>query len=357
MCEIWTELLGVDRVGIDDDFLDLGGDSFLAVRMLGQIRDQFDRQLELPDLFENPRVSALADVLDGKRSRSDLRWLIRVKFDQDQPPTHTFSGSFVFAYAYTQIMERLQLRFPVYSISIDWKYANLDYSEGVVELARNHVKELLAIDPDGPYRFAGYSFGGLVAYEMACQVRTLGYPVEFLMLLDPTPPYGTKGAVLEDEETVRDDRTVDAVGNGERRSSWIRFKATPWLKKPAWLWERRKGVNRFFVKRTSKWVRALVIRGLWPGNKVPASLRTEWATLYKHAIWRKYHPNSYDGDVVVFGTRNNTPAMEAAWSKIVKGELDCRALPVVDHGDVLSDPAALRQVASAVDELLRPKAD
>jgi len=357
LCEIWTELLGVDRVGIEDDFLDLGGDSFLAVRMLGRIRDTFDRQLELPDLFENPRVRVLAEVLDGKRDRSDLRWLIRVNFDRDQPPTHTFPGSFVFAYAYTQIMERLQLRFPVYSISIDWKYANLDYSEGVVELARNHVNELLEIDPDGPYRFAGYSFGGLVAYEMACQVRALGYPVEFLMLLDATPPFGTKGAVLEDEETAPVDRPAESGGKGKRRSSWDRFRETPLVQKPAWLWERRMGVNRFVVKRTSRWVRAMVIRGLWPGNKVPASLRTEWATLYKHAIWRKYHPGPYDGDVVVFGTRNNTPAMKAAWSKIVGGKLDCRALPVIDHGHVLSDPVALKQVASAIDELLRPQVD
>jgi amino acid adenylation domain-containing protein len=352
LCEIWTELLGIDRVGIEDDFLDLGGDSFLAVKLLRDIRVEFGRQLEMPDLFENPCVRKLAEVLDGIRDQSELRWLIRVNYDQSQPPTHKFEGSFVFAYAYTQIMERLQLRFPVYSISIDWKYANLDYSEGVVELARHHVEELMRNDPNGPYRFAGYSFGGLVAYEMACQVRALGHPVEFMVLLDSTPPFGTKGAVFEnDGEPKTGDRSGQAAPRA-KKTSWERFLETPLSEKPAWVWERRKGVNQFLVKKSSKLVRALVVRGLWPSSKVPEDLRREWATLYKNAIWRRYKPGIFDGDVVVFGTEQNVKATRSSWSAIVKGRLDFRILPVYDHSDVLSDPVALKQITSGIDELL-----
>ena len=177
LCQIWAELLEVDRVGIEDDFLDLGGDSFLAVRLLGRIREEFGHSLEMPDFFEEPRIRALAHLIDSGQRKSKFRWLIPVRYDREQPPTHTFKGSFVFAYAYTQIMERLRLRFPVYTVSIDWKYANLDYSEGVEELARHHVEELLESDPVGPYRFAGYSFGGILAYDMACQVRKQGHRV------------------------------------------------------------------------------------------------------------------------------------------------------------------------------------
>ena len=111
----------------------------------------------------------------------------------------------------------------------------MDYSAGLVELARNHVNELLEIDPKGPYRFAGYSFGGLVAYEIACQVRELEYPVEFLMLLDSTPPYGTKGAVLVDGDLVTQDNSAGSVGTQAGKSVWKRFRETPVLGKPAWI--------------------------------------------------------------------------------------------------------------------------
>jgi hypothetical protein len=105
-------------------------------------------------------------------------------------------------------------------------------------------------------------------------------------------------------------------------------------------------MNALVIKKISRIVRALVIRGLWPGTKVPVILRAEWATLYKEAIWRKYQPRSYDGDVLMFGTDYNYEVMKAARSKIVVGNLDCSVSPVTDHGGVLSDPDALKLVAS-----------
>jgi thioesterase domain-containing protein/acyl carrier protein len=349
LCVLWAELLGVDRVGIEDDFLELGGDSFLAVRLLGQIQSEFGRRFELPDLFSDPRVVALAALVDGKRMPTNLKWLVPTRFFDDAPPTHTFEGSFVFAYVTTRMMEGMRLKFPVYSISIDWKYSNMDYSEGVEALAAHHLDELKKVDPEGPYRFAGYSFGGLVAYEMARQMTAEGRQVEFVVLLDPTPPFGSPGA--SDAVFLEGERARKRGPQGGGVAAKIR--KVPPSNRLAWLWARRRGVINLLRKKTTSLLQVLVVKGLWPGKKIPEALRKDWATLYKLAIWHRYQPGAYSGDVTVFTMEGRDRAAEASWKKVVSGRLDTIALPVTNHGAVLKDPTALAMIAERFDQKLR----
>lgn len=344
LCEIWMELLGVDRVGIEDDFLDLGGDSFLAVRMLGKIQSEFGKRFELPDLFSDPRVVSLAALLDGKKKPTNLKWLVPTRFFDDSPPTHTFDGSFVFAYVTTKMMEGLKLKFPVYSISIDWKYSSMDYSEGVVELAAHHVEELKSIDSAGPYRLAGYSFGGLVAYEMARQLTALGNTVEFTLLLDPTPPFGSKGT--SESDFIRGERRAPrAKINKKPKTAAQKLKSVPVRNRLGWIWARRGAFAHRFNRVSARALQFLVVRGLWPGKKIPEALRKDWATLYKMAIWRRYQPGGYDGAVTVFTTEGRDSTAREAWSGAVHGKLTCEALPVRTHDDILSHPAALERIS------------
>ncbi|MEZ5275631.1 MAG: amino acid adenylation domain-containing protein [Opitutaceae bacterium] len=341
LCRMWAELLDIDRVGIEDDFLDLGGDSFLAVRLLSQVHEEFGRRLELPALFSDPRILSLAAILDGKQKATDLKWLVPTRFFDDSPPTHTFEGSFVFAYVTTRMMEGLKLKFPVYSISIDWKYSNMDYSEGVEELAAHHVEELRKIDPVGPYRFAGYSFGGLVAFEMARQVVALGGEVKFVVLLDPTPPYGSEGtsdAAFLEGERVQTRKSGDAGVS-------TKLKAVPPHARLAWLWARRRGVLRRIQRVSTALVQSLVVRGLWPGKRIPKALQKDWATLYKLAIWHRYKPGPYQGDVTVFTTEGRDQAARRSWSRVVTGKLTCESLQARTHGDVLKQPASLARLS------------
>ena len=289
LCEIWTELLGVDRVGIEDDFLDLGGDSFSAVRLLGQIQTEFGKRFELPDLFSDPRVVSLAALLDGKRQPTNLKWLIPTRFFDDSPPTHAFPGTFIFAYVTTRMMEGMKLKFPVYSISIDWKYSTMDYSEGVTELAAHHLEELKRIDPEGPYRLAGYSFGGLVAYEMARQLTAAGDTVEFTLLLDPTPPYGTKGASAADFRAG--ERNLAAAAQGRAPTTAVqKLKRVPTRNKLAWVWARRGALTRYLDRAFAKSLQFLVVRGLWPAARFLADCartgRLSISLLYGGAISR-----------------------------------------------------------------------
>ena len=66
LAEIWATLLGVDRVGVNDDFFDLGGHSLLAVKMLARLHDAFGIELFLTTVFERPTLAALAEAVSSR---------------------------------------------------------------------------------------------------------------------------------------------------------------------------------------------------------------------------------------------------------------------------------------------------
>jgi hypothetical protein len=77
LAAIWAELLKVENIGANDDFFDLGGQSLLAIKSVSRIRDVFEVDLQLRNLFERPTLAGLAEVIDG------LLWMTKAK-----APTH-----------------------------------------------------------------------------------------------------------------------------------------------------------------------------------------------------------------------------------------------------------------------------
>ena len=93
LTDIWREVLGVDAIGIDDNFFDLGGDSSLAVRMLAVIDKEFKVRLPLAILYETPTVGELAQVLRGETSISGWSPLVTIQPEGSRPPFFCFHGA------------------------------------------------------------------------------------------------------------------------------------------------------------------------------------------------------------------------------------------------------------------------
>ncbi|QSQ14838.1 non-ribosomal peptide synthetase [Myxococcus landrumensis] len=195
----WEETLGLHPVGIRDDFFELGGHSLLAVRLLGRIRDLTGRTLPVASLFQGATVEHVAERLG--REPGPHSTLVELRGGRTKRPffcIHPVGGT-VLAYAeLAHLQERDQPFFGLQSPGLDGEAPPLDSVEA---LAAHHLQTIRTVQPRGPYLLGGWSMGGLLAFEMAQQLREQGDDVELLVLIDA---YARPGPV--DAEGLRPER-------------------------------------------------------------------------------------------------------------------------------------------------------
>ncbi len=190
IAQVFARVLGLAEIGVDDDFFDSGGDSLLAVVALEEIERATGAVIPSHVLFENGTVRALARFApDDAPSESRP---IRLGPASPAVPLFMLSG----VHLYRELARRLEGRCTPYGVftrrEVD-ALAPLSVRHGVEELARDYVTLVRGEQPAGPYRLLGYSFAGLVAYEVAHQLRAAGEEVSLLVLVDSYLPEWTGG--------------------------------------------------------------------------------------------------------------------------------------------------------------------
>lgn len=187
LAAIWSEILGVDRVGIRDSFFDLGGHSLLAVRLFAAIEREFGKKLPLASLFKSPTIEALSELIGTRTDSPHWPLMVALQPEGSNPPffwVHSLGGDGGGAFFYyRKLAGLLGADQPSYGIrSPQEPFTDLN------EMAGHYVDELLQFQPQGPYFLGGFCFGGIVAYEMAVQLRRRGCEVGLLTLLESAPP-------------------------------------------------------------------------------------------------------------------------------------------------------------------------
>ena len=203
----WSELLGVDRIGVDDSFFDIGGHSLIAVRLFRMIKKQFAVDLPISVLFEAPTIGGCAALIashlpDGEEGSSATPpsapaekhlHLVAMSAGAGRSATPVFicAGMFGNVLNLRQLAMRLGADRPVYGLQARGLYGDQEPHETFEEMARDYLAEVRKVQPHGPYLLAGFSGGGLAAYEMAQQLRAAGEEVAIVVMLDtplPTQP-------------------------------------------------------------------------------------------------------------------------------------------------------------------------
>ena len=199
LATIWAELLGIEGIGRDEEFFSLGGHSLMALRMFSRISREFDRSLPLSALISHPTVRELSQLLKTDSippmSSPDTLGkghLVALSGSGDEPPLFCIHGGDGGVLFYRDLAALLPDNLPVFAIeSVELSSSEPIVPSSVEETSASYVKTLLAQYPQGPYRLAGYSFGGVVAHEMACILSGMGHEVRFLGLLDTHNPSAT----------------------------------------------------------------------------------------------------------------------------------------------------------------------
>ncbi|MFE9657499.1 amino acid adenylation domain-containing protein [Micromonospora sp. NPDC006431] len=188
LCGLFAEVLGVPEVGIDDAFFDLGGHSLLATRLISRVRATFEVDLALRTLFEAPTVAELADRLDtaDDDGRSAFDVLLPLRRHGARPPLFCVHPASGFSWAYSGLMGHLTDR-PIYGLQSRGLAERAELPGSVGQIAEEYLARIREVQPVGPYHLLGWSFGGLIAHEIAARLRAGGEQVALLALLDSFP--------------------------------------------------------------------------------------------------------------------------------------------------------------------------
>ncbi|MEM6497535.1 MAG: thioesterase domain-containing protein, partial [Pseudomonadota bacterium] len=207
---LWSGLLGIDDVGVEDNFFDLGGHSLIAVRLFRMIKKDFGCEFPMSVLFDAPTIADCAELIasstnvsaqgdDDARSASEgprTQWTHLVKMhpgrDPNRIPFFLCAGMFGNILNLRHLAQQCGQDRPVYGLQAQGLLGDQDPHETFEDMARSNIAEIRQIQPHGPYLIGGFSGGGLVAFEMARQLREAGDEVAALVMLDTPFPAPVK---------------------------------------------------------------------------------------------------------------------------------------------------------------------
>jgi amino acid adenylation domain-containing protein len=180
----WQDCLGVAQVELSDDFFQLGGHSLIAVQVMARLAQQTGQRLPLATLFEHPTVEKLAAVLQQGSPTTAWGSLVPIKPEGTKTPLYIVHGAGFNVLIFNALSKQVAADQPVYGLQAKGLDGIEEPSESVEEMAAHYVAAITAANPNGPYALAGYSFGGIVAFEMARQLRAAGKQIKFLGMFD-----------------------------------------------------------------------------------------------------------------------------------------------------------------------------
>jgi amino acid adenylation domain-containing protein len=319
---LWADVLGQRHFGVHEDFFDLGGHSLLAARLVHRIESELGLGCSLAQLFAHPTVALLSQALDTDR-RIEAASAVNLQPLGEEPPLYCVCG----VHIYQPLAERLAPHTPVHGLFVPAELGFLDARSDsqqaavtVEQIAADYVRVLREHQPDGPYRLAGLSFGGLLAYEMAQQLRHQGEDVQCVMLFDTTCPQGSWASF----------------------GRWLRWQRQR-LSTQGW-----KGLWQALRVRTGR-LRALLLPSLGPMHALDAAAREDLARLqardriYQRAR-RQYRPRPLGARVLlVRASETPSPDADLGWRRCASA-LELHVVPG-DHLGILQAPGVDRLAA------------
>lgn len=206
ICRIFGELLNQDPVGLDDNFFQIGGNSLIAMQFIARLRQETGIDMPLRELFERSTPAALAQsaklVAAHEAAVHTYNPLFPIHTAGSRPPLFCIHPVGGLGSVYKNLADALGPDQPLWSFQASGLEGNETLHDSIPSMAHAYIAAMKTVQPAGPYQLAGWSMGGRIGHEMACQLSALGDEVRFLALFDTktTFPFDRENISLTSEQ-------------------------------------------------------------------------------------------------------------------------------------------------------------
>jgi amino acid adenylation domain-containing protein len=330
LVNLWEELLEIRPIGVRDNFFSLGGHSLLGVRLLTRIQQRFGVELSLSSLFHGGTIEGLAQHV---RHEEQIIWNALVPIQARLPSraeklpffvVHPIGGSVL---CYRELAGAFGADQPVYGLQARGLVGEDASFASVEEMAAHYVEAIRSVQESGPYHLGGWSFGGVVAFEMARLLTAQGHEVATLALLDSFAPDEAFRVELPDEVELLKQFVTELADN----------LGVSLAEHAAWLRE----VEPLKVEAAlAKLYEQAAQESLLPHDLGLEQLQRLFQVFRAHmTAYRTYTPVTYSGDLTLFAAGGASERDANGWRDWVAGEVAVHVLNC-DHVSLLKPPHA-----------------
>jgi aspartate racemase len=338
LVNIWADVLGIDRVGIQDDFFDLGGHSLLVARLFAQIEKTFGKQFPVATLYWARTVERLAGILQQAGWSPPLSLLFPIQPGGSNPP---------FFWVYGESSDVLLPRYlgpdqPLYGLMHEGRTGKRTLHTQLGDIAAHHLKEIRAVQSEGPYFLGGFCFGGMVAFEMAQQLRKQGQEVALLFLLDLATIKNCKFLLDQGPNRYEPLSKITAIRDKALHHSRNLVTLRPQEQLTYVRVRMEDGVRevkdriREVISR-GKNIADKVVRNFYfmTGSPLPISLQARYVSEVDRRAVGNYEPQTYPGRLVHFKAEGSTYDPQLI-EKLTAGGLEAHEVPC-SHADLINE--------------------
>ncbi len=339
LTDIWIAMLKLPRIGLREDFFDLGGDSLLATEMFHRVEQDCGCRLDPSRLLTSLTIERMAaEILDGSRETL-AHPVVQVQAGDGRAPffflhNDAHSGGFYCR----RIARALGPHVPMYAVQ-PHGLNGTPFLDSIEDMAADRVRSILQVRPSGPYRIGGFCGGGVVAYEVARQLAARGERVERLLLIDTIAP----SLAFKSIWTLT--RRLAAVLRLSPRAQRALFRRLKWYAEDL----RTSGRRGFAGWTALTWrkVRSLCARAV--ADDADSGAADQDAGDARLQLWRQFHqrssvyvPDEFPGRLILFRSTyldsERAAGTESRWKMLTAG-MDVHYIPG-DHFTCVTTYAA-----------------
>ncbi|MEO0868582.1 MAG: amino acid adenylation domain-containing protein [Cyanobacteria bacterium J06642_11] len=326
LAALWCKVLRLPSVTKNDSFFELGGDSLLAAELSINIEKTFNHPFPISNFFKAPTLQRMASLLKENTGDIPGEVIIPIQPNGSQPPLfcfHTKSGS---VFDYYGLAKYLGPEQPIYGVQSRGFDTGQVHHDQIETMAVDYLKEMQSLQPHGPYYLCGYSFGGLLAYEIAQLLTAQGEDIGILVLIDA---YNYPGDWFSEPMAVRMQNAVDKISG--------------------FSWQERVNYGQTKLMALGQWCRRVLTNQPDPHDKISLQEKISGKALIQ------YQAAPYGGNLILFradetpephGYRSVPRDESLGWHDLVTGKIDVQSAD--GHHFILMDEPHVQTLAQTL---------